>query len=39
MESAVRFPAIALARDGRPEHESMLFSTGSVLNLQFRRGG
>jgi formate hydrogenlyase transcriptional activator len=34
MVRAIQFPAKVLSRDGPPEHESALFSTESVLNLQ-----
>ena len=34
MERAIQSPAKVLSRDGPPEHESGLFSTESVLNLQ-----
>ena len=34
MERAIQFPARVLSRDAPSEHESGLFSTESVLNLQ-----
>jgi formate hydrogenlyase transcriptional activator len=34
MERAIQFPAKVLSRDAPSEHESGLFSTESVLNLQ-----
>jgi formate hydrogenlyase transcriptional activator len=34
MARAIQSPAKVLSRDGPPEHESGLFSTASVLNLQ-----
>lgn len=34
MEGTLQYPASVLARDGRAQHESMVFSTASVLNLQ-----
>jgi formate hydrogenlyase transcriptional activator len=34
MENAIQFPVKVLSRDGAPKHESGLFSTESVLNLQ-----
>jgi formate hydrogenlyase transcriptional activator len=34
MARAVQFPAKVLPRDGSQEHESGLFSTEAVLNLQ-----
>ena len=34
MERAIQFPAKVLSREEPPEHESGLFSTESVLNLQ-----
>jgi hypothetical protein len=34
MERAIETPEKVLSRDGRPEHESGLLSTASVLNLQ-----
>ncbi len=34
MERAIETPEKVLSREGRPEHESGLFSTASVLNLQ-----
>ncbi len=34
MERTIQFPAKVLSRDAPPEHESGLFSTESVLNLQ-----
>jgi len=34
MERTIQFPSTVPARDGRPQRESRLFSTASVLNLQ-----